>query len=74
MNDIVKMLAPLTVMICRIWVLFIEDAKGGNFCTSTLNNLFILLITKKAFDSIKRKMYKLMYYDIQYNCAIFIIS
>ena len=31
MNDIVKMLAPLTVMICRIWVLFIEDAKGGTF-------------------------------------------
>ena len=66
MNDIVKMLAPLTVMICRIWVRFIEDAKGGgDFCTSTLNNLFILLITKKAFDSIKRKMYKFMYYDIQ---------
>ena len=72
MNDIVKMLAPLTVMICRIWVLFIEDAKGGggllhidSIVTQTLNYLFILLITKKAFNSIKRKMYKFMYYDIQ---------
>ena len=70
MNDIVKMLALLTVMICRIWALFMEDAKEGTFahsvyCDTDTSIYLILLVIKKAKDSIKRTIYKIKYYDIQ---------